>query len=47
MESLKLGVELELQLQAYTIATVTPELSRICDQGQGLNLHPHGIYLDS
>ena len=31
MEVLKLGVELELQLPAYTTATATPDLSHICD----------------
>ena len=30
MEVPRLGVELELQLQAYTPATATPDLSRIC-----------------
>ena len=31
MEVPKLGVELELELQAYTTATAMPDLSRICD----------------
>ena len=31
MEVPRLGVELELQLQAYTIAVAIPDLSRICD----------------
>ena len=31
MEVPSLGVELELQLLAYTTATATPDLSRICD----------------
>ena len=31
MEVLRLGVELELQLPAYTRATATPDLSHICD----------------
>ena len=31
MEVPRLGVELELQLPAYTTATATPDLSRICD----------------
>ena len=31
MEIPRLGVELELQLQAYTAATATPNWSRICD----------------
>ena len=31
MEVPRLGVELELQLLAYTRATATPDLSHICD----------------
>ena len=31
MEVPRLGVKLELQLLAYTIATATPDLSCICD----------------
>ena len=31
MEVLRLGVKLELQLLAYTTATATPDLSRVCD----------------
>ena len=31
MEVPRLGVELELQLPAYTMATATPDLSRICN----------------
>ena len=31
MEVAGLGVELELQLQAYTPATVTQDLSHVCD----------------
>ena len=31
MEDPRLGVELELQLPAYTAATATRDLSRICD----------------
>jgi len=46
----RLGVKLELQLLAYTIATARLDLSHICDlddsswaeQGRGSNLHPHG-----
>ena len=56
-----LGVESELQLQAYTtaMATATPDLSCICylchnlqqhwilnPEGQGLNPHPHGHYVE-
>ena len=50
-----LGVKHELQLQAYTTVTATPNPSHTCyptpqhaasldptEQGQGLNLHPHG-----
>ena len=43
MEVPRVGVELELQPPAYVTATVTPDLSRICDlhhssqQGQLLN----------
>ena len=33
MEFPRLGVELELQLSAYATATVTPDLSHICDLG--------------
>ena len=32
MEVPRLGVELELQLPAYTTATATPDLSHVCDQ---------------
>ena len=31
MEVPSLGVELDLQLPAYTTATVTPDLSHVCD----------------
>ena len=31
MEVLRLGIELELQLPAYTAATAMPDLSHICD----------------
>ena len=31
IEVLKLGVELDLQLPAYAIATATEELSYVCD----------------
>ena len=31
MEVLRLGVQLEVQLPAYTTATAMPDLSRICD----------------
>ena len=31
MEVPRLGVELELQLLAYTTATATPDLSQVCD----------------
>ena len=31
MEVPRLGVELELQLTAYTIAIATPDLSCVCD----------------
>ena len=31
MEVPRLGVQVELQLPAYTTATATPDLSRICD----------------
>ena len=31
MEVHRLGVELELQLHAYTIATATPDVNGICD----------------
>ena len=31
MEVPRLGVELELQLSAYAIATATPDMNRICD----------------
>ena len=31
MEGPRLGVELELQLQAYTTAMATPDPSHICD----------------
>ena len=34
MEVPRLGVELELQLLAYTTATATPDMSRVC------HLHP-------
>ena len=37
LEIPRLGVELELQLPAYTTATVTPDLSHIC------NLH-HSLW---
>ena len=35
MEVSRLGIELELQLLTYTIATATPDLSRICDLHHG------------
>ena len=35
MEVPKLGVKLELQLPAYTTATATPDLSRVCDLHHG------------
>ena len=34
MEVPRLGVELELQLPAYTTATATPDQSRVCDLHQ-------------
>ena len=44
MEVPRLGVQPELQLPAYTPATATPDLSRICDlhhsSGQRQILHP-------
>ena len=49
MEIPRLGVQSELQLPAYSTATATPDPCFICNlhhsswqQGQGLNLHPHG-----
>ena len=53
MEVPGLGVPLELQPLAYTTVTTISDPSRIChlhhnatltptEQGQGLNLHPHG-----
>lgn len=36
MEVPRLGVELELQLQVYTTATATPDLSHTCDPYRGL-----------
>ena len=36
MEVPGLGVELELQLQAYTSAAATPDMSRICKLHQSL-----------
>ena len=44
MEVPRLGLKSELQLLAYTTATATPDLSRVCElhhssqQGQILNL---------
>ena len=40
------GVELELQLLAYTTATATLD-PYPTERGQELNLHPHGYWLDS
>ena len=44
MEVPRLGVELEVQLPAYTTATATQDLSRICDlyhsSQQGWILNP-------
>ena len=37
------GVKLELQLQAYTTAMATPDLSRICDPGC-YSLQQHWIF---
>ena len=37
MEVSRLGVKLELQLLAYTTATATPDLSRICHLHHSLN----------
>ena len=37
MEVPGLGVQLELQLPAYTAATATPDPSRVCDLHQILN----------
>ena len=55
MEVLRLGVESELQLLAYTIATATMALSCIYDLphgswqcqilNPGSNTHPHGHYV--
>ena len=39
MEVPRLGVKLELQLQAYTIAMATPDLSCICDPHHNLCQH--------
>ena len=41
MEVPRLGVELELHLLAYTIATAPPILNPM-SKAQGLNLKPHG-----
>ena len=35
MEVPRLGVESELQLPAYTTATATSDLSRVCDHSSG------------
>ena len=57
MEVPRLGTESELQLQAYTTATTTLELSHICSlfcsnirslshwAGEGLNTYPQGHYV--
>ena len=45
MEFPRLGVESELQLQAYTTATAMPD-PRPTERGQGLNPHPRGYQLD-
>ena len=42
MEVSRLGVELELQLLAYTTTTATQDLQPT-EEGQGSNLHPHGL----
>ena len=58
MEVPRLGVKLELQLPAYTTATVTRDPSHVTqfvttldprptERGQGSNLHPHGYQSDS
>ena len=39
MEVPQLGVELELQLPAYTTATTTGDLSHICDLRHSLQQH--------
>ena len=39
MEVPRLGVELELQLLAYTTAIVTPDPSRVCDLHHGSGQH--------
>ena len=39
MEVLRLGVELELQLQVYAAATATQDSSHICDPLQSLQQH--------
>ena len=39
MEVPRLGVKLELQLQAYTIAMVKPDPSNICDIHHSLQQH--------
>ena len=39
MEVPRLGVESELQLQAYTTATATPDPSHICDLHHSLQQH--------
>ena len=41
MEVPRLGVELELQLLAYTTATAAPDPSCVCDQHH--SLRPHQI----
>ena len=39
MEVLRLGVESELQLLAYTIATAVPDLIHVCDLHHSLWQH--------
>ena len=41
MEVPRLGLELDLQLLAYTTATAMRDTQAI-EQGQGSNVHPHG-----
>ena len=39
MEVPRLGFEQELQLPAYSTATATPDLSRVCDLHHGSRRH--------
>ena len=40
LEGPRLGVESELQMQAYTTATATPDLSHVCNLHQQLTVMP-------